>query len=54
MKKFILNATAIALLMIPVAVVALAVVVIDSLTYGTPPGLFKNDVWQFIRGLWAS
>jgi len=29
-----------------------AIIIMDSLTYGKPPGLFKNDTWQFIRTIW--
>ncbi len=47
--KFIVLALALAAM----GVLSLGVIAMDSLTYGKPPGLFKNDVWQFIRQLWT-
>jgi hypothetical protein len=34
-------------------VVAIAVIAMDLLTFGDPPGLFKGPVWQAIRKIWA-
>jgi hypothetical protein len=30
-----------------------AIVMMDCLTYGHPPGLFKNAFWQWLRRLWS-
>lgn len=32
---------------------ALAIITMDCLTYGNPPGLFKNETWQWLRRLWT-
>ena len=40
-------------MLVLIGIPVLAVIVMDLLTYGDPPGLFKNDTWQAIRSLWA-
>ena len=40
-------------MLVLIGVPVLAVIAMDCLTYGDPPGLFKNETWQAIRTLWA-
>ena len=49
----LVGVVAVVVLLIVLGIPVLAVIVMDLLTYGDPPGLFKNDTWQAIRSLWA-
>ena len=47
-----LRFAAVILLCICTCGLILPVIVMDSLTYGDPPGLFKGPLWQAVRRLW--
>ncbi len=36
-----------------ILLLSLAIISMDCLTYGNPPGLFKGKAWQTVRQLWA-